>query len=550
MSEENNNKEPKYDFWAEKIASSNNNDMSENKQQNNSNFEQNENQDNNIYRLKKDDIKEDTNDLINNNTNDIKNRYNDNYFNNNTNTTNNNFTYFNNNTNSNIDDNKSNKKPNKFISNLCKIAVVAVVIGLIGSAGYTGYRFLSNRSNIIESALEDINRDKNLENTSTLTLGKTKIEAPKTIQCDVSEIVDNTMPSIVSITSTVTETYNFWGETYNQDAEGSGSGIIVKQTDNELLIVTNNHVVEGANKLIVKFIDKQEVEATIKGTDSAADLAVISVDINDVKKSTKKQIKIAQLGSSDDIKVGQMSIAIGNALGYGQSVTVGYISAKDREVATDNNNSKMVLLQTDAAINPGNSGGALLNINGEVIGINSAKYSATAVEGMGYAIPISRATPIINELMEREDLKEEEQGYLGIIGIDVTSDVSTGYNMPLGVFVSSIEENSAAEEAGIYQNDIITAINDIEVTSISALREKIRSYRIGTKIKLTIQRYEAGKYVEKNIKATLKEIPKENLTSKDDNTNQEQQDSQSQQQRDNEDYSDSIEEFFRQFGIR
>mgnify|MGYP001328482574 CR=1 FL=1 len=335
---------------------------------------------------------------------------------------------------------------------------------------------------------------------------------PRTVISDVSDIV---MPSIVSIRSTSTETNYWFGQRFEQPLEGSGSGIIVGKNDNELLIATNNHVVEGANDIVVTYIDGTESAAIIKGADAIADLAVITVDISDLTDNTLSQVKVAKLGNSEDVKVGEMSIAIGNALGYGQSVTVGYVSAMDREVqVSDGFNTKdMILLQTDAAINPGNSGGALLNIDGEVIGINTVKYASNNVEGMGYAIPISRAIPIINELMSREVLKEAEQGYLGIGGSDITVDVSEAFNIPIGVFVKIVDEDGAANKAGLLPNDIITGVDELEVTSITQLSDYIKSKRTGTEVEITYMRNNNGNYEEAVITVKLGSRPNANKQS-------------------------------------
>ncbi|NLP35484.1 MAG: PDZ domain-containing protein [Clostridiales bacterium] len=321
----------------------------------------------------------------------------------------------------------------------------------------------------------------------------------------VTGVVKATMPAIVSIRSVSTETNIWFGQQFDKEVEGSGSGIIVGKNERELLIATNNHVVAGANKIIVTYIDGTESEAIIKGADAIADLAVITVDVSTLEEDTLDEIKIAKLGNSDDIKVGEMSIAIGNALGYGQSVTVGYISAKDREVeVSDGYSSKtMVLLQTDAAINPGNSGGALLNIKGEVVGINTVKYAANEVEGMGYAIPISRAIPIINELMSREILKSSEQGYLGIGGYDVTEDVSEAFNIPIGVYVKIVDKEGAAQKVGILPGDIIIGADDIEITSMTQLSDYIKSKRVGTEVTITLMRGTSGIYREKTFDVIL-----------------------------------------------
>lgn len=319
---------------------------------------------------------------------------------------------------------------------------------------------------------------------------------------DVSPIVDKVMPSIVAITETSTVS-SYFGQ---YSTEGAGSGFIVQEDSNELLIVTNNHVVENADSITVTFIDESTAKGTVKGTDSTADLAVISVKVSELKEDTKQKIKVASLGHSDDVKVGQMAIAIGNALGYGQSVTVGYISAKDRHVSVGDDNSNgttMVLLQTDAAINPGNSGGALLDANGNVIGINSVKYADTKVEGIGYAIPMTDAIPIINELMNREVLKDEEKGYLGISGRTVSESLSEAYGFPIGVYVSAVSENGAAKKAGIKQGDIIVKINDTKITSIQQVQEKVNNTKAGTDITVTIARSQDGEYKEQDVKVTL-----------------------------------------------
>lgn len=321
---------------------------------------------------------------------------------------------------------------------------------------------------------------------------------------DVSGIVEKVMPSIVSITETSMQK-SIFGE---YPSEGAGSGFIVKQDDKELLIVTNNHVVSGAESITVRFIDDTTAKATVKGTDSTADLAVITVKLSDLKEETKGKIKIATLGHSDDVKVGQMAIAIGNALGYGQSVTVGYISAKDREVEVGDENgsgsNKMVLLQTDAAINPGNSGGALLDVNGNVIGINSVKYADTKVEGIGYAIPMSDAIPLINELMKREVLSDSEKGYLGITG--KTSAILSARLMAsrLVCMFPKCPTVAAAKAAGIKKGSVITKINDAKVSTIEQVQNKVNNTKAGTEITVTISRSQDGEYKEQDLKVTLK----------------------------------------------
>jgi serine protease Do len=347
-------------------------------------------------------------------------------------------------------------------------------------------------------------------------IGYTSRGTVKTVESSaISSIIDKTMPAIVAINCTATQPYDWFGQQFSQEVEGSGSGFIVGKDEKELLIATNNHVVEGATKIVVTFIDDSTAEAVVKGTDATADLAVLSIDISNMEQDTLDKILIAKLGDSDQVKVGEMAIAIGNSLGYGQSVTIGYISAKDREVelqSSSYNTWKMVLLQTDAAINPGNSGGALLNVNGEVIGINTVKFASNEVEGMGYAIPISKATSIINELMTREIIAEEEQGYLGISGTDVTEDVASYYNLPIGVFIKELAKGGAAEKGGLLPNDIITKIDDIEITSISQLREYVTSKRVGTKVTVTYMRKTGNEYKEDTKIITLGKNP--NITKK------------------------------------
>lgn len=325
---------------------------------------------------------------------------------------------------------------------------------------------------------------------------------------DVSGIVEKVMPAIVAITEKSTQT-SYFGRKYS--SEGAGSGFIVKQDSDQLLIATNNHVVANADKISVQFNDGETADAVVKGTSESNDLAVLTVKLSDLKASTKKSIKVASLGNSDEAKVGQMVIAIGNALGYGQSVTVGYVSAKNREVSSSDSSTgkstTQILMQTDAAINPGNSGGALIDTSGNVIGINSSKYfsyGSTSVEGMGYAIPMSDAVSIINDLMDREVLKDNEKGYLGITGQSVSESVSKSYGIPVGVYVSAVSDTGAAYKAGIKQGDIITKINGQSVKEINEVQEIVNNTKVGTSIKVVIKRSDNGTYKEKEISVTLK----------------------------------------------
>ncbi len=326
---------------------------------------------------------------------------------------------------------------------------------------------------------------------------------------DVSDIVRNAMPSLVSISCTFRNTTSFFGYLYEGTSEGAGSGIIVGKNDKELLIATNNHVVNGAVTITVTFLDGSQISGSVRGTEEAADLAIVSVPLADISSETLGGITIATLGNSDDAKVGQMVIAIGNALGYGQTTTVGYLSAKEREITISDTSTgkttKYIALQVDAAINPGNSGGALINTEGKVIGINSAKLSNTKVEGIGYAIPINDAINILDELMNREILTEEEQGYLGVYLSDqeITEEISRLYGFPSGVFISKPVKGGAADQAGILPGDIITKINGSPITARTQLQEKVKSYRCGTEIEVTLARLENGEYIERNVTVIL-----------------------------------------------
>lgn len=333
------------------------------------------------------------------------------------------------------------------------------------------------------------------------------------VESDVSDVVEKVMPAMVSIVNNFTETANVFGQQYTQEEAASGSGIIVGKTDDELLIVSNNHVVESADTLTVTFIDGSEAQAQVKGLDSDMDLAVIAVSLNDLSDDTKNAITVATLGSSDDLKLGEPVIAIGNALGYGQSVTNGIVSALNREITLENG-STGTFIQTNAAINPGNSGGALLNMNGEVIGINSNKIAGTTVEGMvegmGYAIPITSASPIIADLMERQTrtkVAEDEVGYIGISLQEVTSQISQMYNMPEGIYVVSVEEGSAAANAGIMKGDIITKFDGSSISSYSDLQKTLQYYAAGDSATITVQRPQNGEYVSVELNLTLGSRP-------------------------------------------
>lgn len=339
------------------------------------------------------------------------------------------------------------------------------------------------------------------------------VPAPAT---DVSQVVEEAMPAVVAVASTAVYQmpdfgfgWFFGGGSQSYEVPSSGSGIIIGENDTELLIVTNNHVVQDTVSLKITFVDDAAVDAVIKGTDTDTDLAVISVPLDQIPQETKEKIVVARLGDSDGLKVGQGVIAIGNALGYGQSVTVGYVSALNREIKTSDGNTR-VLLQTDAAINPGNSGGALLNMKGEVIGINAAKYSSTEVEGIGYAIPVSSVQDILDELMNRKtrsEVAEEKRGYLGIQGTTVDEDAAAAFGMPKGVYVYKILKDGAAADSQLREKDIITKLDGMTVKSMQELQKLLKGYEAGETIELLVQRQEDGQYKEIQIPVTLTGLP-------------------------------------------
>lgn len=339
------------------------------------------------------------------------------------------------------------------------------------------------------------------------------VPAPAT---DVSQVVEEAMPAVVAVASTAVYQmpdfgfgWFFGGGSQSYEVPSSGSGIIIGENDTELLIVTNNHVVQDTVSLKITFVDDTAVDAAVKGTDPDTDLAVISVPMDQIPQETKEKIAVARLGDSDGLKVGQGVIAIGNALGYGQSVTVGYVSALNREIKTSDGNTR-VLLQTDAAINPGNSGGALLNMKGEVIGINAAKYSSTEVEGIGYAIPVSSVQDILDELMNRKtrsEVAEEKQGYLGIQGTTVDEDAAAAFGMPKGVYVYKILKDGAAADSQLREKDIITKLDGMTLKSMQELQKLLKGYEAGETIELLVQRQEDGQYKEIQIPVTLTGLP-------------------------------------------
>ena len=399
---------------------------------------------------------------------------------------------------------KKERKPGGFGKQLAKCAALALVFGLVAGGVMTGVNYASGK---VLGTTNAGNVQASLTTGDDSTVQPTAISSSY-IATDVSDIVDEVMPSIVAITNvSQTEYQSFWGQSKTYESTSCGSGIIVSQDKEYLYVATNNHVVEGANSLTVTFANDDTVSAEIKGTDPSTDLAVVKVALSSIKDDTMSAIKVATLGSSDTLKVGESCIAIGNALGYGQSVTTGVISALNREVSVSDSSSSTnytaELIQTDAAINPGNSGGALLNTAGEVIGINSVKYSDTSVEGIGYAIPMDTAKPIIEELITKEKVDESNSAYLGIAGVDVTSDVAKTYNMPTGVYVAQVMEGAAAEQAGIQKGDVITKFDGKDVTSMEELSYNMRYYAAGTTVDVVIERSSNGQYEEQTISVTL-----------------------------------------------
>ena len=384
----------------------------------------------------------------------------------------------------------------------------ALLFGVVSSATFLTTNVVGNKVlGLDQKAAKEVSNT--TQNKATLT------KTSSVVTSDVSSVVESVMPSIVSITNmSVQQVQSFFGGTSQQEVTSAGTGIIIEKTDSELLIVTNNHVVADSNQLTVTFDDQSSVEADIKGTDSAHDLAVIAVQLDKISDDTLDKISVATLGDSTKLKVGEPAIAIGNALGYGQSVTTGVISATDRESQTTDSetgettgSSDVKLIQTDAAINPGNSGGALVNANGEVIGINSAKLIGENVEGIGYAIPISDVTDIITNLMNQETktkVSEAERGYLGITGLDVEDSDSQRYGMPTGVYISEVSRGGGAADAGITKGSIIVGFNGITIDSMESLQEQLQYYKKGEKVTLTLQvPGEGGEYQEQTVDVTL-----------------------------------------------
>ena len=394
------------------------------------------------------------------------------------------------------------KKEKSFLKTLTKTIAIALVFGLVSGVAFsTVVQFSGITLDFFSPKVEEepYREPENMDQTIPGGLQQTNINTePVVAIMDVSDIVDDVMPSVVAISNKAEITYqSFWGQTYTQESESAGTGVIVKQDETYLYIATNNHVVEGASELTVQFSDASTATAEVKGTVASKDLAVIKVNIADIQPSTFQVIRIATLGDSNVLEVGESAIAIGNALGYGQSVTTGVISALGRSVTVaDGSGTTIVnnnLIQTDAAINPGNSGGALLNIKGEVIGINSVKYADTEVEGIGYAIPISDAMLIINKLIDGEKIDETQSGYLGIQGQDSS----------LGAYVYYVFPASAAQKAGIQKGDVIVEFEGTAIATMSQLKELLSYHPAGDKVKFVILRPQGEEYVEMEVVVEL-----------------------------------------------
>lgn len=428
-------------------------------------------------------------------SNSYSDSYNDNY----SNTYNNNSNYY-----SNIppepdkrrrkrknDDN--NKNGSGIGKKIAKLVASAAIFGLVAGTCFVGV-------SVVKDKFYPSTADK-IETTSGTTSSKKETSSGSSSNSqNVASVVNEVMPSVVSITSTI-QSSNYYGFG-TQESEGAGSGFIIAKTKDSLMIATNNHVVSDATSLTVGFVDDTTAKATVVGTDSSADLAVISVKIKDIKDSTASKIKVATLGSSDDLKVGEEVVAIGNALGYGQSVTTGVVSAKNREVSLTD--GAMNLLQTDAAINPGNSGGVLINMDGQVVGINNAKLEDTSVEGMGYAIPITTAKTILTDLMNAGSVSTKDAAFLGVVGRDINESYSSALGIPSGIYVSQVVSGSPAEKAGISAGDVIVKFEGNNVSTMSGLKEKLAIKKANTKVKITFKRAnQSGTYEEKTVTVTL-----------------------------------------------
>ena len=399
---------------------------------------------------------------------------------------------------------------------------IALAVGILGGAVFAGIRALSGHVSVgqefaqpsEELDLPEEETGEQIEKASPTLIpaapSESTGETKSGTEMSVADVAEMSMPAMVSITSmSVQQVYSFFGQVENREVPSAGSGIIVGQTETELLIATNDHVISGAKELSVCFVDEEVVEGVVKGTDEKNDLAIVAVNIDDIAEETKEKIRVISIGDSDTARIGESVVAIGNALGFGQSVSAGVISALNRTVSLEDGDH--VLMQTDAAINPGNSGGALLNMRGELIGINEVKYVAEDTEGIGYAIPITFAKPILDELMNRETrtkVKEGESGYLGVTCITVTEEIAGSYGIPVGVFVDTVVPGEAAAKAGIQKRDIITKIGEQEVTTSDGLVEELKYYAAGETVTITVSRLQANnEYQEIELEVTLGKRP-------------------------------------------
>ncbi len=460
--------------------------------------------------------------------------------------------------------NNNDKRKNKK-GGFGKKVLVAVALGLIfGAFAGTGLFVTNLITSAGSKAVSGVIEDKKGNGNSDAVVATVSQDASKSVATtsavtqsgattgDASAVAESVMPSIVSITNAYIQTsQDFFGQQYQSESESAGSGIIIGENDTELLVATNEHVVSSANKLKVQFIDGSEVEASLKGEDEEADLAVIAVAKSSISSDTIGKIKIAAMGDSDSLKVGQEVVAIGNALGYGQSVTTGVVSALNRELMLDTGTHK--LIQTDAAINPGNSGGALLDMNGAVIGINEAKLAETGVEGMGYSIPISTAKPIIEKLMNQTTkvkVNDEKKGYLGIAGADVTSELASQYNMPQGIYIAKADEGFAAANAGLKKGDIITSFDGQTVQTFDQLKDLIKYYEAGQQVEIVamVPKDDEYGYEKKTFSVTLSSASDANSYSNQRNNNGGQNRQDDQEEQDNGGNGDSFDDIFGMFG--
>lgn len=400
------------------------------------------------------------------------------------------------------------KKEHRFLKSFFRCVGLAACFGLVAGVTFFGVKYAFSRFLPQDAGQENTTGVKDiLFQKPDITIASTSVSEVGTMDASetVASVVEQTMPAMVSIQTLRTTTSYFFGQPIYNEQEGGGSGIIVGSNENDLLIATNYHVIDQTSSVQAILADGTSHTVTVKGSDAKADLAILALPLSDLTQETLDSIDIAVLGDSNNSKIGQMVIAIGNALGYGPTVTVGYLSAKDRTITIEGN--EMTLLQTNAAINAGNSGGALLNTKGEVIGINNAKLTSTDIEGICFAIPISEATPILDDLMSREILSDDEKGYLGVSVLELDSAVFQDYNWPEGVYVSSVSKGSAAEKAGIYQGDIITHVNGTKVTTANQLVNAVTSNRYGTVVEITLQRIINGSFSEFTYSVTLQQNP-------------------------------------------